>query len=642
MLTWDDAKIDAFDFETSGELEEYALQPWRYTAYQPGQERQVGRSWLTSMSAIRMVDGRLKRVAGGLFPAATQVRAYLEEAIREGRYVLTWNGVFDIAWCIACGCADLVHLVKWLDGMLMWRALEVEPEYDMDRGKKKSFSLKIAVPQFMPVEFHGYQDEILYHSEDPVDLAKLQKYNDRDSVLTWAISRVVWESLTEKQQQCVIIESHALSLVAEANLFGLPIDMLVTRELSAKLKNDAKRLLKELAPHGMTEKVVRSPIQLAKLMYDEWGLPVLKENTGAKTGKISRATDKEVLHELAFMDPRAKQVRDYREALGNDTKFAEAPIEAAIYNGDGRARPQGIIFGTYTGRMTYASKQGKNKDERQIGFALHQEKRGRDFRAIVCTPPGYTLMEFDAAGQEFRWMAELSGDVAMTQLCQPGEDMHGFMAAQIVGEDYRTLVAKVKAEDKEAEQARYLGKVSNLSLQYRTYPKTFRRVARVQYNIPMELPEAQRIHRTYQQTYKGVPLYWDRQIRLVKQLGYAETLAGRRVQVVGNWEGSMSWKMQSTALNYPIQGTGGDQKYLAMQVIKPYLVEHGIKFAWDLHDGIYLWVPDAMVERAAVEIRQLLNNLPYREAWGFNPTVPLPWDCKFGKSWGTLKEWKSA
>lgn len=641
-MIWDDAKIDAFDFETSGELEEYALQPWRYTAYQPGQPRLTGRSWLTSMSAIRMVDGRLKRVAGGLFPRAAAVRAYLEEAINAGRYVLTWNGVFDIAWCIACGCGDLVHLVKWLDGMLMWRALEVEPEYDMDRGKKKSFSLKIAVPQFMPVEFHGYEHEIRYHSEDPVDLANLQKYNDRDSVLTWAISKVVWESLTEKQQAAVMIESHALSLVAEANLFGLPIDMLVTRELSAKLKNDAKGLLEALAPHGMTEKVVRSPLQLAKLMYDEWGLPVLKENTGAKTGKISRATDKEVLHELAFLDPRAKQVRDYREALGNDTKFAEAPIEAAIYNGDGRARPQGIIFGTYTGRMTYASKQGKNKDERQIGFALHQEKRGREFRAIVATPPGYTLMEFDAAGQEFRWMAELSGDVAMTQLCQPGEDMHGFMGSQIVGQDYRELVAAVKAEDKEAEQARYLGKVSNLSLQYRTYPKTFRRVARVQYNIPMELPEAQRIHRTYQQTYKGVPLYWDRQIRLVKQLGYAETLAGRRVQVVGNWEGSMSWKMQSTALNYPIQGTGGDQKYLAMQVIKPYLTEHGIKFAWDLHDGIYLWVPDAMVERAAVEIRQLLNNLPYREAWGFNPTVPLPWDCKSGKSWGTLKEWKSA
>jgi DNA polymerase-1 len=209
-----------------------------------------------------------------------------------------------------------------------------------------------------------------------------------------------------------------------------------------------------------------------------------------------------------------------------------------------------------------------------------------------------------------------------------------------VGQDYHELVAQVKAEDKDAEQARYLGKVANLSLQYRTYPKTFRKVARVQYNIPMELPEAQRIHRTYQQTYTQVPRYWDNQVRKTRQLGYAETLAGRRVQVVGNWDGSLGWSMESTAINYPIQGTGGDQKYLAMQVIKPYLLSIGAYFAWDLHDGIYLWVPDDMVARAAVEIKKLLANLPYKEAWGFLPPIPLPWDCKFGKLWGTLKEWK--
>jgi DNA polymerase I-like protein with 3'-5' exonuclease and polymerase domains len=84
--------------------------------------------------------------------------------------------------------------------------------------------------------------------------------------------------------------------------------------------------LEKLAPHGVTEKIVRSPMQLGKLLFDDWKLPVLKENTGAKTGKVSRATDKEVLHELAFIDPRAKELRAYREALNNETKFAETPL----------------------------------------------------------------------------------------------------------------------------------------------------------------------------------------------------------------------------------------------------------------------------------------------------------------------------
>ncbi|MDQ3023443.1 MAG: DNA polymerase, partial [bacterium] len=189
-----------------------------------------------------------------------------------------------------------------------------------------------------------------------------------------------------------------------------------------------------------------------------------------------------------------------------------------------------------------------------------------------------------------------------------------------------------------AAQSYFLGKVANFQLAYRAYPKTFRRIARVQYNIPMELPEAQRIHRTYQKTYTQVPRYWERAIERAKQLDYVETLAGRRVQLVGNWSGDKAWSMESTALNYPIQGTGADQKYLALKVLKDYLLDvHGL-FAWDLHDGIYLYIPDNMVDRVVDEGKVILDNLPYQEAWGFVPPIPMPWDVKAGKSWGSLKE----
>lgn len=161
----------------------------------------------------------------------------------------------------------------------------------------------------------------------------------------------------------------------------------------------------------------------------------------------------------------------------------------------------------------------------------------------------------------------------------------------------------------------------------------------MQYSIPMELPEAEVIHRTYQQSYRNVPLFWRRQIELTKRLGYVETFAGRRVQVAGNWRGTQGWSMESTSINYRIQGSGADQKYLALSVLRPYITRIGAVFAWELHDGIYLYVPDAMVKRAAVEIPYLLANLPYRKAWGFTPPIPLPWDCKFGPSWGMLKEW---
>jgi DNA polymerase-1 len=431
-----------------------------------------------------------------------------------------------------------------------------------------------------------------------------------------------------------------LPLIAEANLRGMVVDTLHTRELDQHLQDVAARQLKILAPHGVTEKIVRSPDQLQALMYDEWGLPVLKESTGKKTGKVSRSTDKEVLHELSFVDSRAKDLRTYREALGNRTKFATTLLTSSAYNEDGRTHPLAIPFGTYSGRLTYASKQGKNKDQRPIGFALHQEKRGGLYRAVIVPPQGYTLMEFDASGQEFRWMAIASGDEVMLHLCLPGEDAHSYMGARISGLTYEGVMFGVKGGSPVEKNARQGGKVANLSLQYRTSARKLRSVARVDYDIPMTLPEAQRIHVTYQRTYQRVPRYWDKQIAMTQRLGYVETFAGRRVQVKGNWHGKDGWGMGSTSINYRIQGTGADQKYLALSVLKPYLARVGAQFAWDLHDGIYFYVPDEHVERAAVEVKHLLDNLPYQRAWGFTPPIPMPWDCKVGKSWGTLKEWQ--
>lgn len=628
---WEDDKFVAFDFETSGVLPEYALQPWRVAQ---------GKAWATSIAIVGKTDNNFY-IEGGLKPDVSLMTRFLERAIERNQTIVGWNTVFDIQWLLAYGLEELVMKAKWLDGMLLWRHFYIEPEYEKDRPNKKSYGLKACVAEHLP-EHAGYEEDIDFHSDDPEVLEKLHEYNIKDTQFTFILAKHWYNKLADNPQQlkAAMIEAECLPLVAKANLEGMVVDTLAARELQQKLIDDAAKALQELAPYGVTEKVVRSPTQLAKLLFDDWGLPVQKQNTGKKTGKTSRATDKETLHELSFLDPRAKVLRGYREALNNRTKFADTPIESCDYNGDSRTHPQAIVFGTYSGRLTYASKQGRNKDERQTGFALHQEKRGGEFRSIIVPPTGYTLMEFDASGQEFRWMAIASNDPVMLDLCGPGKDPHSFMGARIDRVDYDEHIRQLEAKDAHAKDRRQLGKVANLSLQYRTSARKLMSVARVQYNIPMELGQAQLIYKTYQQTYARVPQYWNTQIDRTKRTGYVETFAGRRVWVVGNWEGSNGWSMGSTAINYRIQGTGADQKYLALAILKPYLTRIGAYFAWDLHDGIYLYVPDDKVAQAAKDIRYLLANLPYKRAWGFDPPIALPWDCKYGKSWGSLKEWK--
>lgn len=630
-LIWDDSKIVAWDLETSGTLPEYALQPWRVA---------TGDSWLTSTSMIEHNGERLVPSYSGLWPKVETLTMFLEDVVENGKVVVGWNIAFDISWLFALGIpSELIHRVKWLDAMLLLKHLEVEPEYELDRAKKRSFGLKAAVAQYLP-KFAGYEDDVDFHATDDASLARLQKYNDRDSVFTWVLAKMFWHKLTDRQRQVALIETECLSMVAQANYEGMIVDTLVARELASHLEVTAEELLRTLAPHGVTETVIRSPTKMAKLLFDDWGLPVYKENVGKKTGKVSRATDKEVLHELAFADPRCKELKEYREALNNKTKFADAPLISADYNGDGRTHPAARVFSTYSGRLTYSSKQGEGKDEKPIGFALHQEKRDKFYRSIIVSPPGYTLVEFDAAAQEYRWMAIMSGDPVMQQLCQPGEDPHSYMAARILRIDYKGLQDAAAAEDKKAESDRHLGKFSNLSCQFRTGPKTLRSKARVQYGIPLEMPQTQLIHKTFQQTYQRVPSYWERQIALTRKQGYAETIAGRRVKVTGDWNGSLGWAMESTAIIMPIQGTGADQKYLALKAIKDELAQVGGQFAWELHDGVYLYIPDSVTDRFVVDMKRKLDNLPYREAWGFDPPIPLTWDAKTAKSWGSLKAWK--
>lgn len=182
------------------------------------------------------------------------------------------------------------------------------------------------------------------------------------------------------------------------------------------------------------------------------------------------------------------------------------------------------------------------------------------------------------------------------------------------------------------------GRIVHNSLQYRTSANRLRTTARVDYGIPMDLNEAKLIHNVYKNTYKRVPIYWKDQIVRTMNLQYVETFAGRRVKVIGDWGGPQAWSMGSTAINYRIQGTGADQKYLALMCLRDYIHETKSQFALDFHDGLYFYVLNELVEEFVYYCKDVLDNLPYEAVWRFKPPIPMPWDCKLGPSWGDLKE----
>lgn len=618
-------KLVSFDIETSGVLPEFALQPFRATT-------EIG--WITSYAAARMHDGKVL-TEGMLHPNVDDLRKFLKRCEKEAATIVAWNAPFDIAWLIASGLRDEVFANKWLDAMLLWRHCAVGPEFI---DQPKSWGLKAAVATFYPAEA-GYEEGVEFSSVDE----NLLDYNKLDAAFTL---RLAYRFLVDlhadagdtrsRRMRAVLMEAKCLPLVADTYVRGLTIDMDAVTSLREKLeetRNVSFVKLKMLSPEHITPEVLASPQQLANLLFHVWNIPPVKV-----TEKGAFSTDKEVLHEISLKDDRAKLVYDYRESTNNRTKFVTSTEASVNYNGDGCTRPQARVYGTYTGRMTYYSKQGKGKSEVPTGVALHQWKRDPAFRAIIKPPPGHKLLEFDFAGQEFRWMAVMSEDPTMLKLCAPGEDAHAYMGARIANTAYFTLVEEVRKGVAGAKDKRQLGKVANLSLQYRTYPNTLMRVARTNYNLPMTLAQAKAIHATYLSTYLQVPNYWDKQIYFAKKYGYVETVAGRRIQLDGFWDAETEWRMGSAAINFPIQGIGADQKYLALAVLRNYLPKVDGHFYFELHDGLFVVVPDAKADRAVQEIKMLLSNLPYRRAWGVSLPTEFPVDAKIGDSWGTLKE----
>lgn len=617
-------RFACFDVESAGNSNLYALQPFRALNKD---------AWLTSIAFCTTNELNEFSVWSELKPKASTIRNFLKQCIREKLTITGWSTAFDVAWLIALGHGDLVAKLKFVDAMLMWRQLRCPPTFVITKDFP-GFGLKAAVREFIPGAA-GYEKNITFNPTTPEEWAELQTYNERDTIYTLQLTLHFWSQLSVEQKRVCLVEAACIPLVAETLVQGVKGNLARASALAQKLRDDANFAFVNLrlAAPDVTPEKLASPKQLGKMLTEDWCIPVAKY-----TEKGAVSTDRESLAYMANFDKRASFVNDYREATANCNKFADGMVESLAYNEDGMVRPAHRIYGTYTGRMTISASQGRGKEERPTGVPLHQWKRDKDFRALIEPPDGYDLLEFDFAGQEFRWMAVLSGDPTMISLCAPGQDAHSYMAAQIERVDYSLFMEKIRLDDSIYKPKRQLGKVANLSLQYRTSANKLRRVAAIQHKIVMTDDDSRLIHRTYQSTYVRVPLYWKAQKNLVRRQNFIANLAGRKVHLPQPHERNPEhqWSYDSTAINYPIQSMGAEQKYLALMVLRPMLPAWGAKFYFELHDGLFVICPKRHTSEAVPAIREALSTLPYQRAFKIELPVDFPVDAKAGPSWGEL------
>ena len=615
-------KLVGLDIETRADNDAGALMPWT-----PGFK-------LTTLVGLTNYKSHEYKY---IWPTKTDVSRILNQ---EGTFV-TWNGAFDFG-CLMYLYPDLrpqIHKLTVIDSMLAWQ------RYDkMSRGFRRtaklpgptSYSLKEAVRLFFP-EHSGYEDDVDYDvplgtpKNDP-QLQKLLEYNVLDVDFTIKLAEKFIPELSDLELSALIAESSMISLAAQGWVDGVLIDFDAWQHLCSKTQTHMKQILED---SRLQEDVIKSPAKLSKLLFDDWGLLPVKKTPSGKP-----STDAATLLKLASEDDRVAQVYKFKSYMTQYTKFVTSVIDSVLYNNPKHAKywimgeqptlpthPSARIAGTYTGRLTYSSKTFKYPS----GIALHQWQKDGDVRSLIRPPEGYLLAEFDASQQEMRLMAHMSKDPVMTKMFNDGTDLHTYMAAQIAGESYDDIVAKGSGC-----RERQLGKLANLSLQYRTSARKLVEAALKQFNLTITLDEAYRIRQTYLNTYEGVPAYWAKAIDFAKTHGYTRTLGGRRVSL-HPWESERDWQYESTAINFPIQGSGADMKALATYMVKDFCLDHGIIWAFDLHDAIFYYIPERQSE-LLTQVLALLNSIDYNKAWGNDLRLDFPWTAAIGPHWGEMEE----
>ena len=209
-----------------------------------------------------------------------------------------------------------------------------------------------------------------------------------------------------------------------------------------------------------------------------------------------------------------------------------------------------------------------------------------------------------------RIAAKVSGDKALLEAYQRGEDLHSRTARSVLG------VEEV------GKGHRQLAKALNFGLLYGMGSKGFRMYAKTQYGLDLTEVQAEQYRNAFFATYPGLAS-WHRKVRSAKAT-QTRTLTGRRRL--------LDAKTPDThRLNTPIQGTGADGLKIAFALLWerrdlcpgafPVLVVHDeivVECARDDADAVVTWLKTAMVDAMAPLI----------------DPVPVEVETKTGATWG--------
>jgi DNA polymerase-1 len=239
---------------------------------------------------------------------------------------------------------------------------------------------------------------------------------------------------------------------------------------------------------------------------------------------------------------------------------------------------------------------------------------GAEIRKGFIPAPGSLFLAADYSQIELRVLAHLSGDPVFVQAFREGADIHRQTAALV----FDLPLTEVTAEMRES------AKTINFATIYGIGPFALAKT------LGTTVAEARSFIDAYFERLPGVRDYLDTQIERAREVGYVETLIGRRRYIPEIKSSNYNIRQfgERAATTAPVQGTAADIIQIAMIEIQRRLTEEGAgaRMLLQVHDELVFEVPDAEIEATRALVTELMES-------AFQLDVPLVVETGVGKNW---------
>jgi DNA polymerase-1 len=239
---------------------------------------------------------------------------------------------------------------------------------------------------------------------------------------------------------------------------------------------------------------------------------------------------------------------------------------------------------------------------------------GRRIRQAFIAPPGSLIVSADYSQIELRILAHLSGDRALIDIFETGDDVHRSTAATVFGVFPEMVTAEMRRQ----------AKVINFGILYGMSPFGLSR------ELGISQAQAKQFIDEYFEKFRDVRAYMDAVLEQARKEGFVTTLLNRRRSLpeINSANNAVRQFAERTAINTPIQGTAADLIKIAMVNLARILEKKKMKSAMimQVHDELVFEVPLEEKETAVALVRREMEEV-------IKLRVPLQVGIASGRNW---------